>query len=276
MSNYSREPELREFDSLATWVDYSETQATGVLRAESERPNKSFTGVSSREEAFRLFRTGHAAGRENMKKVLEALTSQITLESPQYVFCSSVEGSAPNVEAYVQGLPEDMFTFEQVTQDAPPSVLTAQLELRYNAGVSKESMTLAGAVIFAAMEALKMQGCAVSVLASYTVRGPRVWQITIPIPNYTDMDTLAFIYTHPAMLRTMIFATEEKESDTIRREFGFHSGAGYGCPGEWKNPEANVMLSMQRLTYMLASERNSMECAKRVFNNLVVSKFTTY
>lgn len=276
MLNRNREPELREFDSLQTWVDYSEAQATGTLSCASDRPRRDFCGVNTRKEAFALFRNGHPKGRERMKKVLDALTSQITLESPQYVFCNSIEGCAPNVEAFIQGLPEDMFDFEQVTMDAPPSVLTVQLELRYNCGVSIESMTLAGAVLFAATEALKMQGCCVNVLGSYTVLANRVWQITIPIPNTTDLDTLSFVYTHPAMLRTMIFATEEKETDAIRKEFGFHNAAGYGMPSEWKNPEADVMLSMQRLTMILHAERNSMACATRIFNNLVASKFTTY
>lgn len=264
---------LRQFGTLKDFVDYSEkdlpTDLSDSMKA-SCRGDASFQGVKTKSEAFRILRNGYPDGRDRMKKVLEALNASIRLPAMYDEFFSSVEGCAPNVEAYIQGIPEDMFVISQIEADCPPSTLNLQFEMTFNCYVRKETAEIAGAVVFAAMEALKMQGCAVTAFLTHTSQsGNHMWQSSIPLPNNLDLDTLAFIFGHPAMLRVLTFSVMEHEQEKIRNIMTFHNRGGYGQAALLKNPQADIQLNMAQI----CDNCYTIEQAQKAFQKLVETKF---
>ena len=192
------------------------------------------------------------------------------------IFLSSVEGCAPNVEAFIQGQPEDMFVISQIETEAPPSFLSVQFELAYNCSVTETQAMWTGATVFAAMEALRTQGCSVSILISHTVsRDNDKWQMTAPLPSNIDLDSLSFMFTHPAMLRILTFSAMEHEPKQVRDKFGFHNQGSYSMPSRKKAPTADVMIEMEYLARSLQaySEESYLKTAQILLDRLVQSRF---
>lgn len=274
---------IHNFQSLSAWIDKADRNSSQPgMSNSSENPRLGFAGVSTKEEAFKLFRHGHPEGCQRMKEVLEGLQSSITLPTMYDVFENDVQGCAPNVEAFIQGIPEDMFVISQIESNAPPSTLTVQFELCYAARITPEQATLGGAVVFAAMEALRMQGCNVTCLMSHTsaneiYRQGDIWQATAPIPNSLDMDSLAFIFTHPAMLRVIMFSMMEAEPREVRERQSFYAGAAYGYPTTHKNPDADVMIEMAKICNQIHSAYGTppLESARLLLRELVRTRFGT-
>lgn len=268
----------RNFPNLSAWVNYSETDRTtdNVPRFRSScSPRADFTGVSTKAKAYELFHMGHPEGVARMKKVLEGVTSNVILPTMNDQFDADVTGCAPNVEAYVQGIPEDMFVISQIEQNAPPTQLTVQFELAYSAWITIEQATLGGAVVFAAMEALRSQGCAVSILMTHTVQSNttgNIWQSSVMVPNNIDLDSLAFIFTHPAMLRVMVFSMMEHEPAHIREEFNFNNN-GYSRPYNHKNTDVQAHIDMSAICNKLRYTTTDLTSAKAMIKSLVDSKF---
>lgn len=267
---------LRQFESVRQFVEFAKPLPSNLkLPCSSIDGSKQFTGTDSREEAFEMFLyKGYPEGKELMQLMLSELTSQIRLPSLEYEFVPDVEGCAPDVEAYLQGSPYDMIQMQPITLDAPPSFLTIQLELAYRAGTDVSTAALAGAIIFAAMEGLRLQGCHVEMIITYTSEyNYNKWQGAFPINSTLDIDTAGFIFTHPSMLRRIVFGMMEQETDEIRKQLGFYTSAGYGHTYHLQNPRAEYMISIPMITNAISATHNRMEKAKDIFQNLVASKF---
>jgi hypothetical protein len=268
---------LRQFESVSQFVEFAEPLPLTQANAASIHAHPQLAGTSSREEAFRIFKyQGYPEGRKLMQSILEELTSSIKLPSLEYAFASGIEGCAPNVEAYIQGLPDDMIYMEPITLDAPPSFLSVQMEMCFNCVHSIESVALAGAIIFAAMEGLRLQGCNVEMLLTYTsqqYRSGHVWQGSFPITSQLDIDTASFIFTHASMLRRIVLAQMEQEPDKIRTNMGFNTQAGYGRPYHLKHDSVEYMLSIPQIIERISESYNQMQTAREIFQVLVDSKF---
>lgn len=273
---------LRQFGSLTDWINYAESPYDAPLstRASVTRP-QSFNGTPSLEAAFTLFRKGWPEGKQRMLSILDDIRNTIILESTKYDFFPSVEGCAPNVEAYIQGIPEDMFHLQEEETICPPSFLCVQIEGGFLSNIIPEQMTWAGATIYAAIEALRAQGCAVQILLSHGVRSRHtgaIWQSTVPIPNTIDIDTASFLFTHPATLRRINFAIREHESIEIRRQMGFYNGGGYGQTHAMKVPQADYLLSICAISkhFTQSNSEYNLTVAKQIVRNLVDTKFKSY
>lgn len=272
---------IRQFGSLDEFIRYSEPKAThptSVNQSEtiSEHTTK-WTGTESKEQAFALLTQGHPEGLEKMKRILSELHSQITLPTMSHCFVSSVEGCAPDVEAYVQGLPEDMVEIVPVEMEAPPSILDVQMEMCFSCHHDTEIAMLSGAIIYAAIEALRMQGCQVNLLVCYTVQNnsDHYWQAYFPLTSATDIDTATFVFTHPSMLRRIVLSTMEQEDLKIRNSFGFYASSSYGYPSNLPHTNYSIQLSIPHISNGLASspKQNRMAKAVKIFQALVDSKF---
>lgn len=279
MPNY-----IRQFGSLTDWINYSEIDQ---LTDDSEQFNRSsisgssnFTGTKDKAEAFKLFHTGYPEGLQKMKQVLDCVRNLIRLKSPQYEFAEAVDGSSPNIEAFLQGQPEDMFFLSPVELEAPPTVLTVQFEMAYAAQITTTQAIWAGATVFAAMEALRAQGCAVQPILTHTVtdRKSDYWQSTVAVPNSLDLDTLSFLFTHPSVLRRIVFSIMEHESQDIRQKFAFgRNYGGYSYPANLKNSNAEIQISIANICYHFRNdEASNIPIAQKMLQTLVDTKFQKF
>lgn len=272
---------FRNFKSLSEWISYAETDLPtdgNMFTRTSATPDISFAGVSTKEKAFEYFLMGYPDGLQRMREIVDALQRNIIMPTMTDHFECDVQGCAPNVEAYIQGMPEDMFVISQIQEDAPPSMLTVQLELCFSAYITPLQAMWAGATIFAAVEALRVQGCAITLLMTHTVRSHftnSTWQSSAPIPSNIDMDSLSFLITHPSVLRVITFCNMEHELPPIREEFGFHSKGSYSGPHAIKSPLADVLIEMRYITQDLTAPTPDalLPQAQALLNRMIETKF---
>jgi hypothetical protein len=272
---------LRHFQSLKDWINYSEqnqSEDAPPAQRSSCNGNPSFTGVRNKAESYHLLKTGYPLGLQKMKQILQGIHNTVTLISPQYEFADDVQGSAPNIEAFLQGSPEDMFYLSPVEKDAPPSFIKLQFDLTASAYITTEQMFWAGATVFAAMEVLHAQGCSTEMCLTHTTSNDRdVWQSMVPIPNNIDLDTLSFLLTHASVLRVIVFSMMEHESSEIRQQFSFYKGGSYSSPFLLKSPSCDVMLSIARLCQEFSNnEQSNLQRAQTILKHLVDSKFEKF
>lgn len=274
----SEEAYIRQFFNLTDWLNYSE-QNLSTDAPSSDRVSCTcrfnWSGVSTKEEAYKLLRVGHPKGLQTMQRILDGIRNTIKLVCPEYEFHNDVVGCSPNVEAFIQGQPEDMLYLHPVEQDAPPSELTLQMEMSFSAGIQPYQAMFGGATVFAAMEALHAQGCNTRILLTHTVKtDDAYWQSAVPVPNNIDLDTLSFLFTHPSVFRVIIFSMMEHEDSDTRQQFRFSVCGSYSRPTVRKNPHANLVLSMARLCQMFTGdEAADIQTAQRIMQVLVDTKF---
>lgn len=276
---------LRQFGRLKDWVTYAQTNLDTDApqeQRESYYAHKEWSGVGTREEAFNLFLMGEPEGAKRMKDILASIHNHIILPTLVSNFYAAVEGQSPNIEAFLQGQPEDMFHLIEEEKDAPPSQLNVQLELCVACLVQPVQMFWAGATVWCAVEALKAQGCNVSLLLTHTVStGPHgsgdIWQSSVPVPNNLDLDSLSFLLTHPSVLRIIIVAMMEHETPDIRNLFRFYHDGSYAYPTTHPSPFADVMLPINKLAQSFSTnEETNLTLAIKTVNKLVDTKFQKY
>jgi hypothetical protein len=279
---------IRQFPNILDWINYSENdnpRDAHPSRKESIPTGSDWygDGVKNKEQAYDLLRKGWPKGLAAMRKVMDCVRNLVSIESPQYTFVDAVEGSAPNIEAYLHGIPEDMHFMEQIQMDAPPTFLHVQLDMTVACFTSATQCTWAGAVVFAAIEVLHAQGCATQLLMSHSV-STRGWQgggtkysIQVPVPSELDMDTVAFLFTHPACLRTVVFSIQEHEPVEVRNLFGFHKGQGYGSPSRCRAAGVDGVLSISHITSQFSNDWDrNVPIAQAMLQSLVDTKFKSY
>lgn len=272
---------IRKFNSILDWLNYAENPHPNDgpdRERESFTCNMKWNGVTSRNQGFDLLRSGWPEGLANMRKVLDCCRNLVSIESPQYQFHDAIEGSAPNIEAYLHGIPEDMHHMEEVQMDAPPSYLSIQCDMTVSSWTSTTQLTWAGAVLFAAMEALKAQGCATALTMSHsTAQGEHHYSAYFPVPSDLDMDSVAYLFTHPAALRVIFFSVAEHETKEIRGVYGFRVGRGYGRPTPFRAEGVDGMLSIAHMANMFGdTPAANIDTARKMLQSLVDTKFESY
>lgn len=273
---------LRQFGSISDWLGYAESpcETPDSQRSTIHNVNMKSSLTDSNEEAFKLLRKGWPEGKEKMLSILNTIRNSIRLDCITHEFFPSVEGSAPNIEAYIQGIPEDMFHMEEIQVNAPPTFIQLQVDCGFPHNVTAEQMIWAGATLFASMEALRTQGCAVNLLLTHSVASSRSdaqYQTSVPVSNNIDIDTLSFLLTHPSTLRRIVFCIREHEPEDIRRRMGFYRGGGYGMTTTIKNPNSNICLSLAGLAYRFSSSPEfNLTTAQTILKNLIDTKYESH
>lgn len=280
---------IRQFQTLKDWIEYAESPCalSDHQRASHDTARINFFESTNFLAAIKLFRQGWPEGREKLQSILDALQSRISLPSMVAEFEASVDGCAPHVEAFLQGMPENMFHLHEVEQDTSPTHLTVQIEMSANCYIEPSQILWAGSVVFATVQALRLQGCSTTLLLSHTVSdmarggysGNDEYQTIVTLPPNLDNDTAAFLFTHPSTLRRIVFSIREHETPDIIRQFGFCEGCGYGASSEMKNPHADIMLVIRNMAECFATrytQEQNLHLAQLYINNLVDTKFKSY
>ncbi len=278
----------RHFQSLSAWIDYAESEFTIDAPPEnrsSYNPRTDFHGVSTRQEAFDLVRKGYPQGTQRMQYLLEKITHSLVMPTMDQIPLRDIEGCCPDVQAYIEGQPEDMIFFSSVESIAPPSILSVQLEMGIHKGITVNQVQWAGAILFAAMQMLRMKGCQVEFNLTATCNSDKhgngeIWQSAVKLPNDLDLDTFAFLLTHPATHRIIVFSMREHESKQVRNHFGFQLQGkyGYGRSMYDRAPRLSMcdqFLTMGQLAQQIPAynEQSALETSIRLINQLVASKF---
>jgi len=214
---------------------------------------KDFTWVDFYADAEKLSRFGWPEGRVKIGKISTNITRQIVREVPEQGIQFAPAGFAPIVARYAQGRPDSMLLWQDTPE--PKRIIRVGFDMGVSCRIGADVLHTRGAAVYALISSLEKMRFDVSLDLIMTCR-----QYTTRIPvkrstEYLEPDRLAFILSHPAVLRCLWFSFLETTDTKTRRacdvDFSYGSPedtpkAGYdivigsaksGAP-EWESPES--------------------------------------
>lgn len=228
------------------WIcDIADDFADMLRTVTNEKPHPDFGSDSSRScddndwagaswnEALRLAREGWSEGRANLTRELDA-ANILNLSATIRVETLDVAGSYPLVPAAVAGDPLNMFTHGLELAKSRP-IFRFILNIATSGIVPMSTVVNRGAAVLSWVDKLESDGarCEIVVVrSSYNGArhgAPQHCLLWVPVKRADeplDVDRMAFVLTHPAMLRRLAFAAMERH-----RELS-HFANGYGQPSE--------------------------------------------
>lgn len=206
--------------------------------AAPRRTDLSSVLIQSREEwdlnttfprAASLARDGWLTQMPNVSAYLEEVTSLIHSHALPTL---DVTGESIDMGRYLDGEPECMWGHSH----EPPQMV--RIVCNVTAGCNADARLLAnrGIAVAAAVYALQCSGVGVALVAGDWVSGKAdrsLFETTVEVNSigeYIDPGKLAFWISHPAALRRCFFRYQEQMPESIRENFGFYFGGGYGTP----------------------------------------------
>lgn len=247
-----------QFDSFTDYLNAvsAKTDLPTSLRASHDTSSwrEEFTGTKTFREALNLARKGWPEGCAKVKAISAEIVQKITDRILRPEVMLDVVGEVIEMGSYMEGIPECMLTWtegEEVMQGSGERTLRVLLNFTASSTVSASVIQTRGAAVCALVEALEYAGRRCEVLATHVVAGDngdtREDVIVVKRPEHPlQLDQLAFILCHPAMLRRLHFAYEETQQKAVRDNFGFYKRRGYGHPrptsekGDIMVPEAHA------------------------------------
>jgi len=232
---------LRYYDD---WIDFLSC-AEKVLRGQKKgtfngmscaslsEGNESWSGTNDLPQAIKLAFQGWPEGREQVREAQRRMQiEKLPPQSQRIVRQVDLAGDEPDVDLFLQGEPEHMVTLHEAIRPQYGKVMRFILNRTANAGVSSDRIVRRGVALLTAMETLIILGFTVEMMVMFACeRGIYQLEQYMPILHAGDpinLDTLAFMFLHPAVLRRLCFAANECEPTEIRDQFGFVDHGGYG------------------------------------------------
>lgn len=219
---------IKKFPDYQTAISAAIHNAPG--NRESQKPASAWNGNVSFDEAIRQA----IHGTPDLTKKVMALTEQmqvnLMLPTEVQIPRNDIEGSVPDIGAFLRGEPEDMVVFDTTPQITSPRFVTLQIEGAVCCNVSAEQLLLMGATLAAASIMMRASGITLNVLLTTSTRAGRtgnIFSTHIPLPRPdTDLPAFIFAVASPAMLRRIFFSLAEAQTPAIRQEFDFYYGYG--------------------------------------------------
>lgn len=247
MNDTRIKPIIHRFDSVTEAVEAASKGRD--KRASSSTAERNFGGygwyeTESFEDACKLAVDGWDGIREDLSELVKEVSAEVqetisTRWEPRW----DVEGAVVDIEAFNNGEPDCMVSFEATEATETKPVVTVLVNTCFSGGFSASQMVTRGAGICGLVEVLMSLGYSVEVWAE-TADGPKGgqwWDCLVKVKGadeYVDMDRIAFVIGHPSWLRRIMFGLMEGETDVVRRRFGFGlGGGGYGAVGKLQMAE---------------------------------------
>ena len=167
------------------------------------------------EDAIKMGRLGWVEGRKNMSENLELAHKSTNWERlPDYEY--DVAGYIPNIPLYVSGSPAHMM-LPSGKENAPRKTIEIVMHVGARSGIRADTIVYRGASILSLVDKLEDQGISCHLTGCYyaegdTGYGKRLVEFTIKRAGQPmDIDRCAFIMTHPAMQRRILFRLLEQD-----------------------------------------------------------------
>lgn len=247
---------VTEFDSFAEYLDIAakepdEKRGGSSRRVESDK----WSGTRNFAEAMTLAREGWPEGVEMMGDIaahLSAVTGGLCVK-PEILW--DITGDFADAGLFASGVPECMGSFAEVIAESRGKVVSILMNCSASGGVDKKVMMKRGAAVLALVDCLEQSGRSCEIFVGEGVTSGyshgSSYMFYVPVKRageIAELDRLAFVLAHPAMLRRLAFSVEEQEDDAIREEFEFHRSGNYGYPAEIKNKDERFNLIVPELS----------------------------
>jgi len=231
-----------QFESFTDYLAAvtAKTDLSASLRASHETGayRSGFTGTSTFAEAVRLARSGWPEGCEAVKAISAEIVQKVTDRILRPEIALDVVGDVIEMGEFMRGVPECMLAWvegDEVMDGQGERILKILLNFTASANVPASVIQTRGAAVCALIEALEYAGRRCEVIATHVVAANtgEVREDVIVVKRAEhplQLDQLAFVLCHPAMLRRLHFAFEETVPRAVRDAYGFRKGRGYGRP----------------------------------------------
>lgn len=217
----------REHASFADFLDFAadETKPRFAHAArETGARREKLSGSGSFDSALKLAREGWADGRAEIEKWRAQFSALIGSKMRRRVLANDVCGFAPDVGAFLNGEPENMFARAEVETAGPGKILRIAANGSCSWDVSRDSIMRRGAAIVALIDALESAGYSCEVILGFSAwdsfRNPGECSFdSMPLKSAgepLDIDRAAFALAHPSMLRRLVFSCKETDGPFMR------------------------------------------------------------
>jgi len=207
---------------------------------------------------------GWKEGLEQIEKALDEINAEPYLE-PAPVF--DVTGEAFNLDAVLQGQPENMMFFMD-QESNKPRVVSLAFNFSHGCSVGASEIMERGAAIASAVNDIESAGIRVEL---YAFKGTRKGKFrTTALIKLKDADQplelerLCFAAAHPSMLRRLWFRLAEQYG---KREFKNRFGSFYGFSADLTNKELEE-IGLENVILVEHSDKTAREVKKTVKSQL--------
>jgi hypothetical protein len=258
---------LREFDTLDEYLKFARDGRDPEGTSSRKENNSWFYTHGTFDEAWDHAYNGWETVRPRVDQVVNAVRERIQdLVTPVPVRVHDMIGFEPDIDRYVAGEIECMWDEMVVETPHAGKVFTILLDTCITAMADKDEMLKRGAAVIALIESFQMFGFELEIWCETTVgnwsSGPEEFHSTLvriaKAGDRPDINAIMFPLANPDWQRRLSFASQEWESDVIRRKFGFNSGGGYGKALNGchfgKRVEASIELSLEAADRRMVSD----------------------
>jgi len=215
---------LAKFDSMLDFlqqlekpIDENNPSFNQGVSDDREAYRFEFTGTHSLKQAMQLATNGWPEG---LKKIQRALDDIEALPAVEVLPVFDVCGEAFNLDAVLQGQPENMFYF-MPQESNKPRVIQLGFNFSFGHSVSAESIIERGAAIASAVNDIEHTGIRVELYAFHaTKKNGYHSSIFIKLKDADqplELERVVFAAAHPSMLRRLWLRYAEQQEDWKKR-----------------------------------------------------------
>jgi len=223
--------ELRKYSSIADFEDFiNNTPFNRVFRWEhhlSVTGTSHYAGTSNYEEAVDLLKHGSDDLSKRLEKAFKVKAIDVGTKTVTKSFYD-VAGFQASVPRYLQGIPTSMINQKKIIQKA--KVITLNKDMGYNSSWTPEEIINESVKALAIVKKLESTGIRVNLnlCLATGVDGQKIG-CKIRLKNSSErlnISKMAFMMTHPSMLRRILLRWIEVNPDVTSKLFI----GGYGRP----------------------------------------------
>jgi len=221
--------------AAALWAHVAKTpdDMPGYM-ASIDTPSDRWNGNVTASQALDLGAHGWPDGLAKIAPVIARVDDLIAHALPVKVLAYDVVGDAPDVGAYLSGVPENMLTAED--GERPNHMARIIINVGASSSVSAETLEARGVIACALVDALERSGFRCEIIAAFETRGDGVtYAARVMLKRAEEalsMDMLTFPLVHPAMLRRVMMRCVELTPSAARRAIGRRYGSPAAIVGE--------------------------------------------
>lgn len=205
---------------------------------------------------MKLAREGWAEGRAEVEAARAHFAQVVGSKARRTVLSHSVAGFSPDVGAFLQGEPENMFAREDIEVETVGKIVHLVVNGTASAAISSKEIIKRGALIVALVDALEASGFSVEATLTFhgKIGGVETEQF-IPIKSAgepVEIDRLAFCIAHPSCFRRLGFSCWEHDAAYMAKCYY----SGYGRCAE-SNEKGDIYVPSSDLTYITDGEASA-------------------
>lgn len=227
---------VESFDSLGDLVTHASGEGVNQF-TKNNSVGTDWNGTRTFQDAVKLALNGWEEGTAKIEKYVSMFTGMLgsLLQVDEYFY--DVSGQDFDLDRVLIGEPEAWLNTEQVQVQAPAlHTIKIVVNIMASAAVSTSAITMRGAAIAALVLLLEKarRNVELEVICSSSAewdgREVLITSLTVKRAGESiDLSKLAFVLTHPSMLRRFMFGCMENCSD---KKLAKKISRGHGCPSD--------------------------------------------